>query len=137
MSALIPFLTLEKYGVEVQAWASRQLTLAGFGVVQTFDLQVARLAHRDCTCPHHGTAECDCQLVVLLIYPEHEEPSTLVIHSRDHRTELSLTEPVAGRTGSDTAQAVERILRAGLADRSMLTDGSHAQRSRLPDVRGL
>lgn len=80
MSALLPFLALDQNCEQVQTWVTQQLTDAGFRVVQTFDLQVARLAHSDCTCPHHGTDKCDCQMVVLLIYRKREHPVTLVLH---------------------------------------------------------
>ena len=68
MSALIPFLTLDQTCEQVLVWINGKLTDAGFRVVQTFDLHVARLAHPDCPCPHHGTADCDCQMVILLVY---------------------------------------------------------------------
>ncbi len=114
MSALMPFLAVDKPGTEVQSWVQQQLTSAGLRVVQTFDLQVARLSHADCTCPHHGTADCDCQLTVLLVYPQAEEPSALVIHSRDGRTEVSFGGPVARQMDVPIEQLLERLLQAGL-----------------------
>ncbi len=114
MSALMPFLALDQPGAEVQRWVYQQLIAAGLRVVQTFDLQVARLAHHDCACPHHGTAECDCQLVVLLVYQQDDEPSTLVIHSRDHSTWISLAGPAARRTDLRPEQAIERLILARL-----------------------
>ncbi len=114
MSTLMPFLAVDQLGAEVQGWVDQQLTAAGFRTVQTFDLQVARLAHSDCTCPHHGTADCDCQLVVLLVYEQDDEPSTLVIHSRDNRTWLSLAGPVSARRDQHPEQAIERLILAHL-----------------------
>jgi hypothetical protein len=110
MSTMIPFLAVEQPGDQVQAWVSQQLRAAGFRLVQTFDLQVARLAHEDCTCPHHGTDACDCQLVVLLVYYQQEEPSTLVIHSRDHSTWVSIAGPAAKRVDMHPEQAIERLI---------------------------
>ena len=110
MSNLIPFLSLEQPGDQVQAWVSQLLTAAGFRLVQTFDLQTARLAHEDCTCPHHGTDACDCQLVVLLVYYQQEEPSTLVIHSRDNSTWISIAGPAAKRLDPHAEQAIERAI---------------------------
>jgi hypothetical protein len=66
--------------------------------VPTFDLQVARSAHPECPCPHHGTNKCNCQLVVLLVYGKSEDPATLVIHGQDGKTWISLATP--GETGS-------------------------------------
>ena len=113
MSTLMPFLAVDKPGTQVQSWVDRQLTSAGFRVVQTFDLQVARLSHTDCTCPHHGTADCDCQLTVLLVYPQTDEPSSLVIHSRDGHTEVSFAGPATGQIDVRIEQLLGGILPAG------------------------
>src|SRR5512138_1147796 len=83
MSTLIPFLVLDQTCDQVQNSVNQLLAGAGFRVVRTFDLQVARLAHPDCPCPHHGTNECNCQMVVLLVYSKQEYPATLVIHGQD------------------------------------------------------
>ncbi len=114
MSTLIPFLALEQPGEVVQAWVTQQLTAAGFHLVQTFDLQAARLSHEDCPCPHHGTDACDCQLVVLLVYYRQEEPSTLVIHSRDHSTWISIAGPVAERLDLHPEHAIQRTIQGRL-----------------------
>src|SRR5574342_1209243 len=98
MSALIPFLALDQTCEQVQALVNAKLTSAGFHVVETFDLQVARLAHPDCPCPHHGTDDCNCQMVVLLIYQKKDDPVTLVIHGQDGRTWLSVANPTGQRT---------------------------------------
>ncbi|GAB4528534.1 MAG: hypothetical protein Fur0018_14680 [Anaerolineales bacterium] len=58
--------------------------------MRSFDLQAARLAHQHCACPHHGTAQCDCQMVVLLLYGQTESPLTLLAHGRDNITHFSL-----------------------------------------------
>ena len=107
MSTLMPFLVLDQSCNQVLAWVNRQLKRAGFRVVQTFDLQVARLAHPDCPCPHHGTDDCDCQMVVLLVYGKQEDPATLVIHGQDSRSWVSLAGPV-GRRASQYLEAVIR-----------------------------
>ncbi len=107
MSALIPFLALDQTYDQVLAWVNQQLTGAGFRVVQTFDLQVARLAHTDCPCPHHGTERCNCQMIVLLVYHRKDDPATLVIHGQDSRTWLSLSNP-AGRRADQRFEAAIR-----------------------------
>lgn len=38
----------------------------GYRIERSFDLRSA--LHGDCPCPHHGTAQCTCQYVVLLVY---------------------------------------------------------------------
>jgi hypothetical protein len=71
---------------------SQQLISQGMVVIQSFDLQVAKSIHTGCTCPHHGTKLCDCQIVVLLVYDENEGPVSLIVHSQDGRTYLSMME---------------------------------------------
>ncbi len=69
---------------------TRHLTAAGFHVVRSFDFQRARAVHADCTCPHHGTAACDCQMIVLLIYERSTgQPVSLIAHGHDGATYLS------------------------------------------------
>lgn len=70
----------------------KALTGAGLQVVHSFDLQVARSAHTGCTCPHHGTAQCDCQMVVLLVYDRVHSPATLIAHSHDAQTQVRLVD---------------------------------------------
>lgn len=110
MSALIPFLALDQTCEQVQASVNDKLTSAGFHVVETFDLQVARLAHPDCPCPHHGTDDCDCQMVVLLVYGKQDDPATLVIHGKDGKTWLSLATPVETRSRQYLESSVRNTL---------------------------
>ena len=78
-----PFLIYRKNCDEAVPWAIHKLESAGFQAMRTFDLQAARHAHLDCACPHHGTAECDCQMVVLLVYLANHPPASLLIHGSD------------------------------------------------------
>ena len=110
MSTLMPFLVLDQTCDQVLVWVSQQLTSASFRVVQTFDLQVARLAHPDCPCPHHGTNDCNCQMVVLLVYGKQDEPATLVIHGQDGRSWVSLAGPVGKRFNQHLEVVVRRAL---------------------------
>ena len=110
MSALLPFLALDQTCEQVQGWVTKQLTEAGLRVKQTFDLHIARLAHPECPCPHHGTDECDCQMVVLLVYRKHEAPATLVIHGQDERTWLSME----SATGKQANHQLEAVIRRAL-----------------------
>ena len=68
----------------------RALTRRGLRTLETFDLQDARMANADCACPNHGTAQCDCQMIVLLVYGEAIPPITLMLHGNDGKTWLSL-----------------------------------------------
>jgi hypothetical protein len=85
-----PFLVLEQPFNEATAWVERQISDLGLRVLVTFDLQVARIAHTDCPCPHHGTDQCDCQFNVLLVYKNDFVPITLLAHGYDGKTWFSL-----------------------------------------------
>ena len=110
MSTLMPFLVLDQTCDQVLSWINQQLVNAGFRVVQTFDLQVARSAHPDCPCPHHGTAECNCQMVILLVYGKQEDPATLVLHGQDGRSWVSLAGPIGKRFNQHLEVMVRRAL---------------------------
>lgn len=129
MSALLPFLVLDQTCEQVQGWVHHQLENAGLLMVQTFDLKVARLAHTDCPCPHHGTDDCNCQLVVLLIYQNKGDPVTLVIHGQDGRTWLSLATPTGHHTNQHLETSVRRMLTPHIPYKLHLKEAAHEARS--------
>lgn len=88
----LPLLTIPAGSQTAIPQAIQALQGKGFIIVPSFDLQVARAAHRHCSCPHHGTEQCDCQLVVLLVYDQTEEPVTIVAHSSDGETRFELVD---------------------------------------------
>ena len=84
------------------------LTRRGFRVVRSFDLRSAMAAHADCECPHHGTAQCTCQFVVLLVYGDRSTreafasaqdgdsegaPAVVTAHSRDAQAQVQIVRP--------------------------------------------
>jgi hypothetical protein len=108
-----PFLSISHSCDEVLQWATEQLSQAGLRPVPTFDLHTARLALHDCLCPNHGTKECDCQMVVVLVYGKAEDsstpfntgPVTLILHGNDGQTWVSILE--GPQQGSDTQLSTE------------------------------
>ncbi len=70
-----------------------RLAADGMQTIRSFDLQTAKAAHVDCTCPHHGKNECDCQLVVLLVYDDQGTPLTMIAHGKDNKTHFALVDP--------------------------------------------
>lgn len=116
MSALLPFMVVDEACDAVLLRVSRQLDDAGFRVVQTFDLQVARLAHPDCPCPHHGTDECNCQMAVLLVYRSENPPATLVVHGMDGTSRLSLASPGGQRNDGRLEAAIRHALMPHMPD---------------------
>ena len=98
-----PFLSIDRSCDEALKWSMEQLTQAGLRPIQTFDLHTARLAQHDCPCPNHGTDECDCQMVVLLVYEDADKPETLILHGNGETTWLSIANNLASNvTGSVT-----------------------------------
>lgn len=117
MSALLPFLSLDQTCDKTQTWAVQELTGAGLRVVQTFDLNVARLAHPDCTCPNHGTEVCNCQMIVLLVYQKKGDPVTLVIHGQESKSWLSF----AFSDKRNASQRIETTIRRALRSEQPVT----------------
>lgn len=72
----------------------RELTQAlqdrGIDVTRSFDLQATRSVHNGCSCPYHGTDQCNCQLMVLLVYKNEQSPLTLVLEGRNQHTWISV-----------------------------------------------
>ncbi|GEM_PF-514678 len=129
MSALLPFLVFDQSCDQVLTLANEQLKRAGFRVVQTFDLQVARLAHPDCPCPHHGATDCNCQMIVLLIYQKKIGPVTLVVHGQDGKTWISLAIPINGHSNQRLETAIRRALVPHRTDIPVSTEVTHETRS--------
>jgi len=86
MSKDTAFLIRDQSCDEAVAWMVKQIRQAGMKVIPTFDLQIARHAQVVCPCPHHGTRQCDCQMVVLLVYWEDRTPVTIIAHGYNHQT---------------------------------------------------
>ena len=110
MNMLSPFLTLNCSCDEALQWSKQNLMHDGLHVMQTFDLHTARLALEDCSCPQHGTDQCDCQMVVLLVYDGAPEPATLILHGNDGQTWLSIVETPGQRRNVKTTTTIKNAL---------------------------
>ena len=97
---------------EIVAAIRRELVAAGFRVEQSFDLRSALALVPDCTCPHHGTALCDCQYNVLLIYGQALTPASLIVHGHDQQCWIALADDPNGREAARLAADVLRTLAA-------------------------
>lgn len=86
------------------------LTQAGLQIIQSFDLQTARTAQQNCSCPHHGTEQCNCQMVVLLVYPQVGEPATMVIHSHNEQNSISLIDSPGQRPDPELVDLIMESL---------------------------
>ena len=100
-------------GGELAAQAATEvMTRHGLQVVRSFDLRTAHGAHgahAGCACPYHGTAECTCQYVVLLVYGESGAPATLTLHGREAQAQVRIVRDASNRPD---ARLVEEILAA-------------------------
>lgn len=104
------FLTLTCDCDEALRWTRSRLARAGLRSMQTFDLHMARHALGNCPCPHHGTAECDCQMVVLLVYGAADEPLTLILHGNEGVTWVSFAEEAGRKAAAKLLGAIRHAL---------------------------
>ncbi len=92
MNSFSPFFTADRPYEQVLPWLKQRLSEAGLRVMPTFDLATARtgLGLDDCPCPNHGTQECDCEMIVLLVYKKSDGPATLILHGNNEQCWISL-----------------------------------------------
>lgn len=95
MSMSTPPLTLFGDCKAIAIYLTDELNTAGCQVIRSFDLQEARKAHLDCACPHHGDAQCSCQMIFLLVYFSDEAPNTIILHGHDGATFVSWDEALS------------------------------------------
>lgn len=126
MSNSYPFLTLEQPCNEAVAWVARQVSGVGLQVMCTFDLQVARHDPEFCPCPHHGIDQCDCQLVVLLIYGDGYQPISLIAHCHDGKTWFSLVDTPQQRADPRLERIIQQALEVESISPLGHVDWSHA-----------
>ena len=105
-----PFLSINHPCDKTLQWAKTQLAQADLRAVQTFDLHAARVGLHDCPCPNHATDECDCQMVVLLVYGKDAEPATLILHGNNGQTWLSIVDNPLQRADTKLITAIRQTL---------------------------
>jgi len=105
-----PFLSTNCPCDEALPRVNQQLKYAGLRTVQTFDLHSAMLGMHGCSCLNHGTEECDCQMVVLLVYGGAVEPETLILHGDNQRTWISLVDTVIQNRGPQLQMTIQKAL---------------------------
>jgi hypothetical protein len=79
-------------------------------VMMSFDSQLTRTSTTPAACPHHGTAACDCQIVILLVYDKDSQPATLLAHGQDGETWISLVVAPGQRPHADLESKIKRAL---------------------------
>jgi hypothetical protein len=109
-----PILTLDQPCDDAVHWVVDKVSQAGLSVISTFDLQVARHAQIVCPCPHHGTDQCDCQMVVLLVYADNREPVTLIAHGYNGQTWFSVVDTPQQRADPHVETTIRQIVAQSL-----------------------
>jgi hypothetical protein len=89
--------------------ARQRLAQVGLEAVISFDLRSALTGMADCPCPRHGANDCDCQMVVLLVYSGGEPPATLVAHGYGGYTWISLEQGLGMPYPSYSLEVAARI----------------------------
>ncbi len=95
---------------EAVGWVTEQARRAGLSVMRTFDLQIARQTHTSCPCPHHGTDQCDCQMVILLVYQDHRQPLAMIAHGYEGQTWFSVVDTPQQRADPQLVAAMRRLV---------------------------
>ena len=90
--------------------ATAALTRRGFRVLRSFDLRSALAAHAECECPHHGTAQCTCQFVILLVYGDAGDPAVVTAHSREAQANVQIVRDATTRPDPRLAEQVMAAL---------------------------
>jgi hypothetical protein len=84
---------------------------AGFHVMLSFDLQVAKPDPSLYTCPYHGGNSCDCQLIILLVYKQDHQPFTLVLQGKDGNLHIDLQDDPDRISPSGIEEMIWRVIR--------------------------
>ncbi|GJM40257.1 MAG: hypothetical protein DHS20C20_05390 [Ardenticatenaceae bacterium] len=95
----------------VIGWLANLLEDFGLQLSPSFNLRAALPEDIVCNCPHHAD-NCDCDLTVLLVYGAEPQPATLLAHSHNGRTWLSLVDGGEERSSSDLSLQIKSALAA-------------------------
>lgn len=106
----MPLLKLNCTGSEAVTRVTDTLNDAGLRVMMSFDSQRTRERVTPAACPHHGTADCDCQIVILLVYGADGRPATLLAHGQDGETWISLVVAPGQRPSSRLESKIKQAI---------------------------
>lgn len=112
MSAAAPFLILNSDCDHATCWFANQMQDADLTLLRTFNSNdVHPDPGTDCLCPYHGTADCNCQILIFLVYQKgHVSPVTLIIHGYDHYTMFYLVDNPQQRADPGLEAAIRHAL---------------------------
>ena len=95
----------------VIGWLANLLEDVGLHLSPSFNLRTALPEDVACNCPHHAD-NCDCDLTVLLVYGSEPQPATLLAHSHNGRTWLSLVDSENEQPSTMLKSQIEAALAA-------------------------
>lgn len=120
------FLVHEQPCDESVGWFITRLQHAGLWAMPTFDLQSARQSRSLCPCPHHGTTQCDCQMVVLLVYHGDYGPIAIIAHGYNSQTWYSMVDTPQQRADPQLEATIRGIVSAPFEPSIHLQDDVHS-----------
>lgn len=85
----------------------KALENAGLWIFQSFDLQSMQIMPEGCTCPNHGTNQCTCELIVLLVYQNFGSPISLILDGRDEKTYVYIADDMQNVNKSSLNRSIE------------------------------
>ena len=109
---MMPLIKLNCAGDEAAARVTEVMQGSSLRVMTSFDSQLTRIPMTPSACPHHGTAACDCQIVILLVYDQDGQPATLLAHGQDGETWISLVVAPGQRSQARLENKIKRLLDA-------------------------
>jgi hypothetical protein len=111
MSVTSPFLVLNCDCENATRWMVNQLTSTNLTVLRTFNSKDVRTTNADCLCPHHGTSQCNCQIMIYLVYKKGQSsPTSLMIHGYDQYTLFYLVDNPQQRIDPSLEAAIHNAL---------------------------
>lgn len=110
MSDSNPILILEIPCSNAISWVVGQIKQADLRVVLTFELPAASNKRTDFLNSEQVKDPCDCQIVVMLVYGESEQPASLVAHSHNGRTWFTLVDTPQQRADPRLENVIRQAL---------------------------
>lgn len=106
-----PLITLYEDWATATDHVKQALACAGFDVIPSFDLQVAKTEASGFVCPIHGNDQCDGQIIELLVYDQDKPPLTLEVHGHDGLVRFAIVDTTERRSNPPLVAVILRALR--------------------------
>lgn len=112
---MMPLLKLNNSDDKAVTRVKHALEDTGLRVMLSFDSHLTRAAATPAACPHHGTAACDCHIVILLVYDQDGQPASLLAHGQDGETWISLVIAPDQRPNTNLERKIKQAISSLLA----------------------